>query len=661
MTKKIFYIIALIAVIMMFVGCPNNPQNDTTDNNPTTEKTQEEKNKATSGLEKDITIIGKIQDTTCDITLNAENGTFTASKSSRTDDVSFSGEFFYYNGKLQLKVTSKNNQTLSSAETFCLTATVAEELLKTDETVTFETKNVTEYETAKTEFLNSNSIKTFDLAGIRFVADTLTISQTTLINGETQSENPQNESAAGCVLDFTANNKVLIEEFFEFDYELNYHVIGNALKIEFIYSVEESLTMQVTFTGTLSDDGSRITNFSGDILQYSNNKPEDKWIISFSDGAFTKKGTITSLTGKTYKATKAKYNNENLTGNIELAFTDTYNFTMKQDNSSLTSLSKYYLVTEGQFKLSAYWEINNNTSFGILSGTISSDFKTISVSADLNESGSIKKLEFEFVLNEENNNTDNDTTFNLTGTRYVCRQLTVSNYDDIKDTSLDSWITSNCFDFVLKDNQLSVITWLPGSTIEMQYSEKYLENKITLTGTLNSEGDNRESNLVGVLSEDMNTITVRGSSTVYITCYSEPIQQTSSYSGVYSKVTNIIDLTGKSYRSESIKLNGENIVGNYVYTLSFTDDSQYDLKLFEKNNETSDQSLNDYYGKYYNSDTTIFYDANGSSGSSTSPHRLKNFSSIISNNNSSITITSDAYSYDGEELGTVEIAFTLVE
>ena len=433
MQKIFLYFIIILSLIIGLIGCPNNPDTGNGSNNDQTEQTQEEKNKATSGLEKDLTVIGKIEDTTCDITLNAENGTFTATQSSRSDEVSYSGEFFYYNGKLQLKVTSKNEQTLSSDEIICLTAEVAQTALTSDEPATFafETKTVTEYEAAKTEFREANSnnnttnIDPSVLKGMRFVADTLTFSQsiTQSVNG-TQIGEPQ--TLPGCVLDFTADNKVMIDILFSYSHELmNYTISGNTVKIEFYLDIDHAGEnfYQASLTGTISDDGSRITDFKGEFIHNmtsydntGNTTGKQKMVFSFSNGTFTKQGEIKSLAGKTYKATKAKLNSENMTGNIELKFTGTYDFTLKQDDKSLIQWSNGYMLYGNNIVVSAMYTFDNNSYSSSLRGTISSDYAQISLSGtnwtpSIGTSTEPLSVEFEFALvSDSGNNTDTTTT-----------------------------------------------------------------------------------------------------------------------------------------------------------------------------------------------------------------------------------------------------------
>ena len=147
--KKNFFVLMTLAV-MMFIGCQNGLESNK--NQQSDAQNQSETNKTTSGLEKNLIIVGKIQDTTCDITLNASAGTFSAVRS-RADEL-FSGEFFYYNEELKLKVKKKNKQDLA-AETFCLTARVEAEKLISDRKVTFETESISAYDNVKNEFKQS--------------------------------------------------------------------------------------------------------------------------------------------------------------------------------------------------------------------------------------------------------------------------------------------------------------------------------------------------------------------------------------------------------------------------------------------------------------------------------------------------------------------------
>ena len=74
-----------------------------------------------------MTISGVIENTTCDIVLDAATATWTATESRSK---SFAGEFFYDNGKLQLKVTKKDEVELQTAQQIYLKSDITESELK---------------------------------------------------------------------------------------------------------------------------------------------------------------------------------------------------------------------------------------------------------------------------------------------------------------------------------------------------------------------------------------------------------------------------------------------------------------------------------------------------------------------------------------------------
>ena len=106
-----FLAVSAVMMSIMFVGCPptgatpqgTEPQID-----------EGKSNTAASGISANVTVKGKLTvpvqdmviDTTCDIALDAANGTFeaTGSVDRATVTFTFKGEFFYDSGKLQLNV-----------------------------------------------------------------------------------------------------------------------------------------------------------------------------------------------------------------------------------------------------------------------------------------------------------------------------------------------------------------------------------------------------------------------------------------------------------------------------------------------------------------------------------------------------------------------------
>ena len=592
MQKIFLYFIIILSLIIGLIGCPNNPDTGNGSNNDQTEQTQEAKNKATSGLEKDLTVIGMIEDTTCDITLNAENGTFTATQSSRSDEVSYSGEFFYYNGKLQLKVTSKNEQILSSDDIICLTAEVAQTALTSDEpvTFTFETNTVTEYETAKTEFREANSnnnttnIDPSVLKGMRFVADTLTFSQsiTQSVNG-TQIGEPQ--TLPGCVLDFTADNKVMIDILFSYSHELmNYTISGNTVKIEFYLDIDHAGEnfYQASLTGTLSDDGSRINDFKGEFIHDTG---KQKMVFSFSNGTFTKQGAIQSLAGKTYKATKAKLNSENMTGNIELKFTGTYDFTLKQDDKSLIQWSNGYMLYGNNIVVSAMYAFDNKSYSSSLRGTISSDYAQISLSGtnwtpSIGTSTEPLSVEFEFALDSDSGNnggttsttipSGTDTTFSLNGSRYYCESMNASTTMTANSNNTTSVGTAEAICDFTEDGVFT--NFFPnGSSAAYTISGNTVTIDVSIDYTANGTDVSRSGTLTCVLSDDRQSLSLTGEVSLTSVTGNASVVQNIAYSGIFVKIADIVDLTGKAYTAVTAKIGGEDVTNDPVFKLDFTD------------------------------------------------------------------------------------------
>ena len=687
MQKIFLYFIIILSLIIGLIGCPNNPETDNGSNNDQTEQTQEAKNKATSGLEKDLTVIGKIEDTTCDITLNAENGTFTATQSSRSDEVSYSGEFFYYNGKLQLKVTSKNEQTLSSDEIICLTAEVAQTALTSDEPATFafETNTVTEYETAKTEFRVANSnnnttnIDPSVLKGMRFVADTLTFSQsiTQSVNG-TQIGEPQ--TLPGCVLDFTADNKVMIDILFSYSHELmNYTISGNTVKIEFYLDLNTGEIIEVPFvdasradhvgenfyqaslTGTISDDGSRINDFKGEFIHNmtsydntGNTTGKQKIVFSFSNGTFTKQGEIKSLAGKTYKATKAKLNSENMTGNIELKFTGTYDFTLKQDDKSLIQWSNGYMLYGNNIVVSAMYTFDNNSYSSSLRGTISSDYAQISLSGtnwkpSIGTSTEPLSVEFDFTLDSDTgNNTDTtttipsgtDTTFSLTGKTYA--DLTVDS-TDFSDGVSKTVYTADWAGLVFS-NDTEFLFEIPSvwASTKYNYTINYTERKITIninTPAGNYSGTTCSGTIIGIVSNDLKSISVSGEIHVNNDTFIVDANCILKADTTNSGTDTTFSLNGSRYYCESMNtsttmtVNGNNTtsVGTAEAICDFTEDGVFTN--FFPNGSSAAYTIS---GNTMTIDVSIDYTANGTnvSGSGT-------LTCVLSDDRKSLSLTGE--------------------
>lgn len=151
MKRKFMMIFAIIAIMMMAVGCPQNTNTDNGNQTPT-ESAQTKQNKATSGIAANMTISGVIENTTCDIVLDAATATWTATESRSK---SFAGEFFYDNGKLQLKVTKKDEVELQTAQQIYLKSDITESELKDQTVVTLTATTKEVYEEAKTEYRKS--------------------------------------------------------------------------------------------------------------------------------------------------------------------------------------------------------------------------------------------------------------------------------------------------------------------------------------------------------------------------------------------------------------------------------------------------------------------------------------------------------------------------
>ncbi len=414
MKKRIWLMAVTAAMVMMtLIGCPPAGQGGQT------------QVKAASGLKNDLSVKGEIDGTYCEIKLNAADGTFTATEtpfsvdvsltsSSRGDVTTFSGEFFYYDGKLQLKVTAKNEQDLTD-DAICLTAEVAPTQLTQSSEVTFQAEQSLDYEAAKVLFRQANPITSSKLAGRRYVCDEFNISMTMTMNGTDTT----GDSTAEAVFDFTENS--ILTNFFSDGkgvLALPYTISGNTITINVDVNSTLSTTvtdkvyeyrvnMTGTLTGKLSDNLQQLS-ISGNVTQNTESVNTTELMtmttsVTYS-GTFNRQTSITDLTGKTYKANIAKIGGQQTTLNppIKLSFTKQYQYQLTQGDNSIhfIDIPMFYFAGGGKISITSSFKIDGATYSGQMTGTISSDLRTITIKCNLQtvKDGEILLAPFEWTF-----------------------------------------------------------------------------------------------------------------------------------------------------------------------------------------------------------------------------------------------------------------------
>ena len=146
--KKLLMTAGVVSVLVMSMMLTACPQQETTTTAAAPQIDEAVSNSAASGISQNVTVKGEIDGTDCDIVLNASTGTFTAKQASRAAEVTFSGEFFYADGKLKLNVQYRGDADIS----LYYEANVSD--LADNTSVTFTEITETVYTTAKTAFVN---------------------------------------------------------------------------------------------------------------------------------------------------------------------------------------------------------------------------------------------------------------------------------------------------------------------------------------------------------------------------------------------------------------------------------------------------------------------------------------------------------------------------